>query len=62
MDRTAETDRLLEKTVRERKSGHRFVKFVEELTEKPTGESLKIMSSILERPLTEQSERSGFIP
>lgn len=44
MDRAAETDKPLKKTIRERKRD-RFVKFAE----KPTGESFKIMSNIRRR-------------
>ena len=40
MDRAAETDRLLKKTVRERKRD-RFAGFTEKLAEKPEGELLK---------------------
>ena len=45
MDRAAETDRLLKKTIRRRKRDH-FVAFAEKVAEKPTGELLKIMSNI----------------
>ena len=47
-DRAAETDRLLKKTIRQRKR-NRSVTFAEKLAEKPAGELLKVMSNTRRR-------------
>ena len=58
MDRAAEADRLLKKTVRKRKKD-RFIKFAEGLAEKPTAELLKIVSNIRSRTFG-RSHASGL--